>query len=64
MLQGMISQYSLLSRINGIENPRDELEKIAEENEDKEVTNGVYTNLVKAFQLEDKYEQESEEETA
>lgn len=64
MLQGMISQYSLLSRINGIENPRDELEKIAEENEDKEVTNGVYTNLAKAFQLEDKYEQESEEETA
>lgn len=58
MLRGTISQYSLLSRINGIENPQDEIARIAEENEDEEVKMGVYSNLVNAFQLEDKYEPE------
>lgn len=51
MLQGILSQYSLLSRINGIENPQDEIDRIKEENEDEEVKNGVYSNLVKAFEV-------------
>ena len=51
MLQGILSQYSLLSRINGIENPQDEIDRIKEENEDEEVKNGVYSNLVKAFEI-------------
>lgn len=49
LLQGVLSQYSLLSRLNGIENPQDEIDRIEEENEDSEVKTGVYSNLVKAF---------------
>lgn len=52
LLQNVLSRYSLLSRVNGIENPQDEIDKINEENEDEEVQSGVYTNLVKAFSQE------------
>ncbi len=51
MLQGMLSQYSVLSRINGIENPQDEIDRIKQENEDEEVQQGVYRNLASAFEL-------------
>ena len=51
MLQGMLSQYSVLSRINGIENPQDEIDRIKQENEDEEVSQGVYRNLASAFEL-------------
>lgn len=52
LLQNVLSRYSLLSRVNGIENPQDEIDKINEENEDGEVQSGVYANLVKAFNEE------------
>lgn len=61
MLQNTLSQYSVLSRINGIENPQDEIDRIKQEQEDDEVQQGVYTNLAKAFDLTEQEEVNDEE---
>lgn len=51
MISPFISHQTLLSKLDDIENVQEELENIKEENEDEEVKQGVYQNLVKAFKL-------------
>ena len=51
MISPFISHQTLLSKLDDIENVQEELENIKEENEDEEVKQGVYQNLVKAFSL-------------
>lgn len=51
MISPFISHQTLLSKLDDIENVQEELENIKEENQDEEVKQGVYQNLVKAFKL-------------
>lgn len=51
MLSSMVSQYTALEMIDGVESPTDEIDRIQKENEDIEVKQGVYSNLAKAFDI-------------
>lgn len=50
-LSNYVSKYTALEMIDGIENPNDELDRIAIEQQDEEVKQGVYQNLANAFSL-------------
>ncbi len=64
-LSALLSQETAIGMIDGINDTQKEIDRIKQEEQDEEVTQGVYANLVNAFELENKEnEQEAETTTA
>ena len=65
MLSALLSQETAIGMIDGINDTQKELDRIKQEEQDEEVTQGVYSNLVNAFMIKEKeYEQETETTSA